>query len=146
MLFARIAFSLVWAIAGLYLLKVTWVLLRRRRDLIERGIVVDGVILDFKTKNSTGRRSGTTTYYMPVVEFRMPNGAPVRFTSSTGFGVNPFEVGQHVPVRYLPGAPDDAQLDQESTAIWTIVVVVVSMVVSFAVASLPIILPPPTPH
>jgi uncharacterized membrane protein len=63
----------------------------------------DGTIVDL---DYNGRS------YSPVVEFSVPSGAPIRFTSSIGSNPPSAQVGEHVGVRYTPNNPQDAVIDQ----------------------------------
>ena len=143
-LIGRILFSLVWAIAGLYLLTVAIRLCQRRRDLLRYGVTADGEVVALETVS--GKRQSITPYLAPVIVF-MPNaGAQWKFRASTARKANPYVVGQHVTVRYLPYNLETADIDGDSTEWGTIVIILFAMLVTFAVASLPIILEPPAPH
>jgi hypothetical protein len=49
--------------------------------------------------------------YQPVVEFTPPGGTPTRFKSMVGSSPPAFHDGEHVGVRYHPGNPNDAVID-----------------------------------
>jgi hypothetical protein len=143
-LVGRVLFSLVWALAGLYLATLAIRLYQRRRDLLLYGVTANGEVVALETVS--GKRQTVTPYLAPVIVF-MPNaGAPWKFRASTARRVNPYVVGQHVTVRYLPYNLETADIDGDSTGWGTFVIIVFAMVVTFAVASLPIILKPPAPR
>lgn len=54
------------------------------------------------------------TLYRPVIEFTLPSGEVVEFTSRSAHSVGAYDVGQPVQVRYNPLAPQDAHLQSFS--------------------------------
>lgn len=63
---------------------------------------VDGTVVDLSHNGKS---------YRPVVEFVLPESAPVRFTSWVGSNPPAFDVGEQVRVRYNPDNPQDAVID-----------------------------------
>jgi len=142
LLLMRVGFSAVWALAGVYMLFAARRLFLRKRDLKQRGIVAEGNIVGFQSQNST-TKSGTTTYFAPIVKFRLQDGALMQFTSSRFERPNPYVVGQQVAVRYLPDDPNSADLDAVSQSWFALIALSIAIIVCFVVASLPILLAPP---
>lgn len=138
---ARIGFSLVWAIAGVYLAIVMLRLYQRRADLLRFGVIAEGEVVALETVS--GRRQTITPYIAPVIVF-MPNaGAPWKFRASTARKANPYAIGDRVKVRYLPYNLETADIDGDSTEWGMMALLALAMLVAFVVASLPIFLSPP---
>ena len=70
----------------------------------------------------------------------------MQFTSARGERPNPYVVGQKIGVRYLRTDPNIAELESVSQSWFTFIALVFAGLVAIAVATLPIILPPPAPH
>ena len=142
-LIGRILFSMAFAGAGLYLLRVLAITFVRQRELRRHGIVTDGEVIRFETTSTTDAPV-RGPYYAPVVRFAMPGGAPIEFTSSQSVRPNPYVVGQTLRVRYLPNDPLGADVDGVASGWGRIVLIAIMSAVALTIASLPLILPPPT--
>lgn len=143
-LLGRILFSLAFAGAGVFLASAAYRLWQLRTDLLRDGITADGEIVALE--EVSGKRQTTTPYLAPVIVFWPNAGASWRFRASTARRINPYTVGQHVTVRYLPYNLETADIDGDSTGIGTFCIVVFMMLIAFAIAALPIILGPPAPR
>jgi hypothetical protein len=78
--------------------------------------------------------------------FTAANSQSIEFKSSRSERPNPYTIGQQVAVHYLPEDPNSADLESVGAGWMSLVVVLVMTIVAFTVASLPFILPPPTPR
>jgi hypothetical protein len=145
LLLGRLGFSLAFGAMGLYLLRVAGLMFAAKRELRQRGVVVEGEIVGFEETSPSGDPAYRKVW-APIVKFRTAEGMPVQFTSAVSQRPNPYTKGQRLAVRYLPENPPGADLDSVSRSWATFLIVVFMMLVSLAVASLPWILPPPTPH
>jgi uncharacterized protein DUF3592 len=135
----RFLFSGAFAVAGIYLLRAVFLIARRRRDVMERGIVTDGEIIAFESKVQT---RDTVRVEAPVVNFITRDGARLQFTSSLWQHPNPYTAGQHVPVRYLPDDPKSADLAAVTEEWWPMLALVAAAVVVLVIATLPFLLAP----
>lgn len=109
--------------------------LRRQRELRQRGVVAEGDVIAYQSKSTTG--GGGRTYYASVVRFALPGGERVQVTGSTYRQDKLYSVGQRVTMRYLPEEPDRADLDSETNSWFVPIALSVAIVVCFTVASLP---------
>ncbi len=50
--------------------------------------------------------------YRPVVSFRTQTGKTIKFSPSISMHPAPYQVGEQVPVLYLPDQPQQAQINQ----------------------------------
>src|SRR5438445_10119132 len=113
-----------------------------KHDLRERGVVTDAEIVDFKDQTPSGDYA-RGKYFSPVVKFVSRDGAPIQVTSRQWLRPNPYQLGQHVAVRYLPEDPMSADLDGVATG-WVFVgALLFASTVALVVASLPFVLAPP---
>ena len=135
----RIAFSLAFAGAGVYLLRAAWLYWHEMQAWKSKGIVTEGEIVAFETKTPTGD-SALGPFYAPVVRFHIENGPSMKFRSSEYARPNPYTVGQRVAVRYRRDDPNMADLDAVTKSRWAFVVLIVMMLVAFTVATLPLVL------
>src|SRR4051794_40337348 len=145
LLLARWGFSLLFGLAGLYLVSVAIRLIIRMRDWKARAVRAEGTIVGFEEESPSGQRAGHPLF-APLVTFTAANGESIQFKSSRSERPNPYTVGQRVAVRYLPEDPSSADLESVASGWLTLIVVLVMTVVALTVASLPFILPPPTPR
>ena len=141
-LLGRIGFSLAFAIAGLYVLRAAIAVWRNNRRWKTEGVVVEGEIIAFKSESFSGDVA-RNSFEMPIVKFKIDNGAVMRFTSAHGERPNPYTIGQKIAVRYLPSDPNVAELDAVAGSWFTFIVLVFAGIVALGVATLPIILKPP---
>jgi len=145
LLLARWGFSLLFGLTGLYLLTVAIRLIVRMRDWKRRAIRAEGTIVGFEEERFSGDRAGHPLF-APLVTFTTADGQSIEFKSSRSERPNPYTVGQRVAVRYLPEDPNSADLESVGAGWLSLVVVLIMTVVAFTIASLPFILPPPTPR
>jgi len=145
LLLARLGFSLLFGLTGLYLVTVAIRLIIRMRDWKARAVRAEGTIVGFEEERFSGDRAGHPLF-APLVTFTTANGQSIEFKSSRSERPNPYTVGQQVAVRYLPEDPNSADLESAGAGRLTLIVVLIMSVVAFTIASLPFILPPPTPR
>jgi hypothetical protein len=145
LLLARWGFSLLFGLTGLYLVSVAIRLIIRMRDWKRRAVRAEGTIVGFEEERFSGDRAGHPLF-APLVTFTTPDGQPIEFKSSRSERPNPYTTGQRIAVRYLPEDPNGADLESVGAGWMSLVVVLIMSVVAFTIASLPFILPPPTPR
>jgi Protein of unknown function (DUF3592) len=97
--------ALCLAVSGGFLLSALWIYLQRKRFLATSQPAA-GTVLEIRV-----RGVGRNAMSFPVFEFRTAEGAVQRAESLMGTGLQRFEVGQAVPVRYDPRDPDRAEVD-----------------------------------
>jgi hypothetical protein len=144
LLLARWGFSLLFGLTGLYLVSVAIRLIIRMHDWKARAVRAEGTIVGFDEETS-GQRAGYPLF-APLVTFTAANGESIQFTSSRAERPNPYTVGQRVAVRYLPEDPGSADLESVAAGWMSLIVVFIMSVVALTIATLPFILPPPTPR
>jgi len=141
-LIGRILFGLAFAVAGLWLARVSILAFRMRQTWKREGEVVDGEIVGFEERadtDITDRRK----LFAPIVTFRTAEGAPMRFTSSVANRPNPYTVGQSIRVRYMRLTPAQADLDAATGSFFVPLATAVMAIVFLGVSLLPIVLKPP---
>jgi hypothetical protein len=144
-LIGRILFALAFAVAGLWLAKMSVLAFRMRQTWRREGVVVDGEIVGFEERADTDiteRRK----LFAPIVTFRTVEGAPMRFTSSVASRPNPYTVGQSVRVRYMRLTPARADLDSAAGSLFVPLATAVMAIVFLGASLLPILLKPPAPR
>src|SRR4051812_28649818 len=122
LLLARWGFSLLFGVTGLYLVTAAIRLVVLRRDWKSRALAADGTIIGFAEETPTGDRAGHPLF-APLVTFATANGESYEFKSSRSERPNPYTVGQKVAVRYLPEAPDNADLESVAAGWMPLVVI-----------------------
>lgn len=80
--------------------------LARKRRFVREAARTTGTIVGYEAR--AGRRGSV---YHPVVDFPLPTGQLVRFTSSVGSSPRVGQVGQPVGVLFNPYNPGEAELD-----------------------------------
>jgi hypothetical protein len=145
LLLARWGFSLLFGLTGLYLVSAAIRLIIRMRDWKARALRAEGTIVGFEEERLSGQRAGHPLF-APLVTFTTASGQSIEFKSSRSERPNPYTVGQQVAVRYLPDDPNAADLESVAAGWMSLVVVIVMAVVALTIATLPFILPPPTPR
>jgi hypothetical protein len=141
---ARMGFSLLFGLTGLYLVTVAIRLIIRMRDWKARAVRAEGTIVGFEEETS-GQRAGHPLF-APLVTFTAANGESIQFKSARSERPNPYTVGQRVAVRYLPEDPNSADLESVASGWLSLTVVIIMAAVALTIATLPFILPPPTPR
>jgi hypothetical protein len=145
LLLARLIFSGLFFMTGVYLVNVARQLIARARVWRARGVLAEGTIIGFDVRSPTNEPA-RVKLFAPIVTFVTAEGTHVRFTSSRSERPNPYTKGQQVTVRYLPEDPNGAELDAVSRSWMSLIVVVIMATVALAISALPFILPPPTPR
>ena len=145
LLLARWGFSLAFGITGLYLVSVAIRLIIRQRDWKKRAVRAEGTIVGFAEETPTGDRAGHPLF-APFVTFTTASGESIEFKSSRSERPNPYTIGQRVAVRYLPEDPNGADLESVASGWFALIVILVMAAVGLTIATLPFILPPPTPR
>jgi hypothetical protein len=83
----------------------------RTRRLLQRGAMARGTVVGAEEDTSRDQDGTSSTTYNPVVQFTTADGRTVEFTSAVGYSREP-DVGGAVDVRYLPGDPEQAEIDR----------------------------------
>lgn len=86
----------------------------KQRRTKESRVAATGTVVELDTK--AGRRG---YLYCPVVEFALPTGETVRFTSDFGSRPASHRVGQSVKVRYDHVDPQKAEIDS-AMSLWLV--------------------------
>ncbi len=95
----------------------------KQRSQMESRIPVTGTVVELVHRSTTGGRSGI---FCPVVEFGLPSGERITFTSDFGSRPASHKVGQSVNVRYDPTDPRKAEIESGMTT-WLAPVILVFM-------------------
>jgi len=102
--------SLAWLIAALIFVQ--------RLRLVATGLKGTGSVVAMEQGSSTpsqsgGIKFGTKPAMFPVIEVRdATTGKVIRFRTTIGTSRTAVQIGSRVPVRYLPGLPDQAEIDR----------------------------------
>lgn len=100
--------SLLAGLLGLALLgAAVWTFYNQRNKAVS-GITATGTVVDLTREMTT---PGSTGVYCPVVDFTLPSGEKITFTSDYGTRPASHKVGQSVTVRYDPDDPQKAEVD-----------------------------------
>ncbi len=84
----------------------------RQKSQMESRAPATGTVVELVHTSTTGGRTGI---YCPVVEFSVPSGERIRFTSDFGSRPASHKVGQSVNVRYDPADPQKAEIESGLT-------------------------------
>ncbi|SCX68957.1 DUF3592 domain-containing protein [Variovorax sp. EL159] len=103
---AKFLFGLI----GIALLALCGVLLYQRVAFIASAQRVQGQVTDLQHVRSTNKNNTDGTW-RPVVQFRLPSGAIIDFTTSSSSGSPGYEIGEKVDVFYQPSNPNNALLN-----------------------------------
>jgi hypothetical protein len=142
----RAIFGFLFAAAGLWMLRVAFLAMRKRLEWKEGGVVVEGEVTGFEEVRSISNQVNQRTLYAPIVKFEDAGGTPRHFTSGQASYPNPYTVGQKISVRYMRLLPAQAEVDSASTGWFTVVAGVVMGLVFLGVSLLPVFLPMPKPR
>ena len=85
----------------------------RTRGLLKSGVQAEGTVVGAEQKTRT-QRNDVVTYYYPRVQFTTPDGRQVMFTSGLGSPSEP-QMGYRLRVRFHPGHPEQAEVDEAAT-------------------------------
>lgn len=100
--------GLVFALLGLFTLVAGGFYAYESFLLVQEGRSTEGIVVDFHQQVSSEDQQ---VRYAPIVEYRV-GGATYRFASASYANSPAFEIGETLPVRYLPEQPDQARLDR----------------------------------
>ena len=114
-------------------------LLRRRREWLRDGVVVEGEVVAIKERKSTSAKTPRPTF-ASVVSFRGDDGAPRRFTSSEWERPSRYEAGQRVMVRYLRDDAKAVDIDGVTRAVWPLLSLLLLATICVTVSILPFVL------
>jgi Protein of unknown function (DUF3592) len=78
----------------------------RTRNFLASAVAVSGTVVEFQS--SSGSEGGTV--YKPVVSYQTYEGETRQFVDSIATNPPGFEVGETVPVAYVPGDPGRAKI------------------------------------
>jgi hypothetical protein len=84
-----------------------WTYLKQRRQT-ESRVATTGTVVELTSRSTA---SGRSSIICPVVEFTIPSGGTIRFTSEFGSRPAGHQVGQSVNVRYDPADPRQAEIE-----------------------------------
>lgn len=99
-----------------------WAYFSQQRKMESRVAAV-GTVVELTTQ---GTASGRSTMICPVVEFTVPSGERIRFTSEFGSRPARHEIGQSVNVRYDAVDPQKAEIESTMT-LWLVPLILVFM-------------------
>jgi hypothetical protein len=88
-----------------------WSYFKQHRQM-ESRVPTTGTVVELTTRITA---SGRSTMICPVVEFSLPSGEKVRFTSEFGSRPAGHQIGQSVNVRYDPADPQKAEIESGMT-------------------------------
>ena len=112
-----LGFSAVGLLGG-----AVWTYFKQQRTT-ESRIAITGIVVEL-TKHITA--SGRATMICPVVEFTVPSGEKIRFTSEFGSRPASYKIGQNVNVRYDPADPQKAEVESTMNN-WMVPLILVFM-------------------
>jgi hypothetical protein len=130
--------SVVFSTIGLGLLLGSVFLYANTARFMDRAATAEGKVIDLVRQQSSSSSSGT---YSPVVEFTIPTGPRVEFTSSVGSRPPAYRVGESVMVLYDPADPHKARI-KSFFSLWFGFIIVFALGLIFAVVGLGMILVP----
>jgi hypothetical protein len=104
------------------LLVAVWAYFSQQRKM-ESRISATGTVVEL-TERITA--SGRSSMICPVVEFTIPSGEKIRFTSEFGSRPAGHKVGQSVNVRYDPVDPQKAEIESTMT-LWLVPLILAFM-------------------
>ena len=142
----RAILGLLFAGAGVWMLRVAYLAMRRRLEWKEGGVVVDGEVVGFEEVRQISNRINQRALIAPVLKFTASDGLERRFTSGQAFYPNPYTVGQKLAVRYMRLLPADAEVDSASTGWFAVIAATLMGIVFLGVSLLPVFLPMPKPR
>jgi hypothetical protein len=109
--------------AGLALLGgAIWTYFSQKRKMEDR-IAAVGIVVELTTRATA---SGRADMICPIVEFPVPPGRKIRFTSEFGSRPAGHKIGQSVNVRYDPADPQQAEIESAMN-LWLAPVILVFM-------------------
>lgn len=88
-----------------------WAYLKQKSQTESRTSAT-GTVVELVHRSTTG---GHTGIFCPVVEFSLPSGERITFTSDFGSRPASYKVGQSVNIRYDPADPQKAEIESGLT-------------------------------
>ena len=113
-----VLFSLLIAGPGVLAWLVALGMIVQRVRLLRHGLRGTGTVVDEFVGSSTPTvtdsiRIGRSPAHFPIVEVQdATTGRPIRFRTTFGTSGTVVVIGNRVPVLYLPGLPDQAEIDR----------------------------------
>jgi len=104
------------------LIGAVWAYISQQRKM-ESRMAVTGTVVELTTQVTT---SGRASIFCPIVEFTIPSGEKIRFTSDFGSRPAGHKIGQSVKVRYDPIDPQKAEIESAMT-LWLTPAILVFM-------------------
>src|SRR6266540_1627978 len=115
--------SLCFGMSALGLLGgAVWAYFKQQRQM-ESRVAATGTVVEL-TRQATA--SGRSTIISPVVEFTVPSGEKIRFTSEFGSMPAKHKIGQSVNVRYDAADPHKAEIESAMT-LWLVPLILIFM-------------------
>ena len=99
-----------------------WAFVKQQRTMSNR-VEATGTVVEL-TRRTTA--SGRSTIIVPVVEFAVPSGEKIRFTSEFGSLPAKHTIGQSVNVRYDAVDPNQAEIES-AMSVWLVPVILIFM-------------------
>ena len=99
-----------------------WAYFKQQRQMSSRLAAI-GIVVELTSRVTA---SGRANIICPVVEFPVPSGEKVRFTSDFGSLPARHKIGQSVNIRYDPVDPQKAELESAMN-LWLIPLILVFM-------------------
>lgn len=90
---------------GGLLLAIALIMILRTLNILIRGVSAEGTLVDWHRSTSDG-----STVYAPIIDFVTAQGETVRIKDPVASSHRGMEIGERVPVRYLPNRPDKARM------------------------------------
>lgn len=115
------------ALMGFIFLTIAYRSWSTSKRIVENGVKTEGVVIDI-VQNKTKRKR--TSAKAPVVQFKTENGDVTTYYSTTYTTPCPYEIGQIVPIWYLPEDPQQATLQGADSYILPIAFAVFGLVVT----------------
>jgi hypothetical protein len=130
--------SVLFSTIGLGLLVGSVFLYSNTTGFVARAATAEGKVIDLVRDRSS---SGSSSTYRPVVEFTIPTGLRVEFTSGVGTSPPAYRVGEPVTVLYDPVDPNKARI-KSFFSLWFGFMIVFALGLIFAILGLGMILVP----
>jgi hypothetical protein len=99
-----------FSIIGIVLLAFGYSSYTKTRAFIRDAVSAEGAVVAIVPRQRRAR-IGTTRYYHYRIEYRTETGSIVRFESPEGDSSQEFNVGDKLPVLYLPDEPQQAEIN-----------------------------------
>ncbi|HVR96371.1 MAG TPA: DUF3592 domain-containing protein [Thermoanaerobaculia bacterium] len=105
-------FTTIFSLIGLCLILIGGYVALRTQRFLGNAVSAEGTVVELvrSVSSRSGRRSGSSKTYRPVVQFTTADGRPIEMVSSVGSNPPAYSVGERVGVWYDPTRPEDAKL------------------------------------